>query len=86
MESQEAKPTAKVGAIVGVVLIIIGIVIIGVIAFITIIMLSHEDRDQIWNVISSPIFWRLFGISFGIPIVVAIVVCSLGYCLIKSAK
>ena len=86
MESQEVKPTAKVGAIVGVVLIIIGIVIICVIAFITIVMLSHDiDRDQIWNIISSPSFWRMFGITFGIPIVVAIVVCILpGYYLAKS--
>jgi uncharacterized membrane protein (Fun14 family) len=79
MKSQGVKPTA----IVGVVLLIIGIVIIAFIAYGVIGIISHDfDRDQIGNLFNSS-YMILFGIIFGIPFVVCILP---GYYLVKSAN
>ena len=78
MKSQKMKPTA----IFGVVLLIIGIAIIAFIAYAVIGILFQMDRDYIRNSFNSS-YSILFGIVFGIPVVVCILP---GYHLVKSAN
>jgi len=72
------KPTA----IIGIVLVLVGIVIIGFIAIAMIGIASH-DFDQIRDVFSNSSFLFVFGIILGIPVVICLLP---GYYLVKSAN